>query len=393
MLAAPEQERPMDLPFYARTFALELAESLRRNLGEDWTGCTGAPVFREHGAVFQLTVPGGPTADVTVSAVEMVSGTVMANRAGLALPDAGPEEFARAVAGQLPNVRLLPKGEAPWTPSSFRPLPQVEQPFVGDYAAALRRALDDLEMFDVSVRVGAVSLPQPIHAGTSRETGFVLRRRGEGAFDLYAGLRRTHSYRVEADLEGGLLPPVVYQDVHRSLASTADELVDRLRECPALSAAASPAPRRGVGMFAPLHEQDDGAEEWSVFDDALREALESAGLAGNVSVWTSPGGRPGRVEIEDFSATPMRQGHGTRAMEMIVRLADEQGVLLKLRIAHEGDDGVLRGEDDPDRPPDPDELVAFYERFGFQVAGGIDEILMVRTPGPAPEPEAAPRGP
>lgn len=134
---------------------------------------------------------------------------------------------------------------------------------------------------------------------------------------------------------------------------------------------------------------DEDEDLQARFEQAVEAALREQGLADGVSVFLMPGRSEDVVEIEDFSATPMRQGLGTRGMEIMVRLADDIGVTLRLRVANDGDDGVLRGADDPDRPPSEGELIDWYARFGFDAVGGIDETVMVRRP--QPNPAAAPR--
>ncbi len=84
------------------------------------------------------------------------------------------------------------------------------------------------------------------------------------------------------------------------------------------------------------------------------------------------------VEIDDISATPMKQGLGTRALAVICQIADQYGVRLVARVANESDDFQAYDEDDESRPPSEDELVDWYGRFGFEVVSSGFEIVIAR---------------
>jgi len=92
------------------------------------------------------------------------------------------------------------------------------------------------------------------------------------------------------------------------------------------------------------------------------------------------------VEIDDMSATPMRQGWGSKALKAICDLADRHGVKLVGRIANESDDiWAERDDEDEDETvgpsyPSEDELAAWYERFGFLITDGIGSRIISRNP-------------
>ena len=66
------------------------------------------------------------------------------------------------------------------------------------------------------------------------------------------------------------------------------------------------------------------------------------------------------VEIEHIAAFQHRQGTGSKLLGAVCDLADALGVTLTLGVANETD-GMYNAEDDPSE----DDLIAWYERFGF----------------------------
>lgn len=112
------------------------------------------------------------------------------------------------------------------------------------------------------------------------------------------------------------------------------------------------------------------------FDAQYRQALADAGLSSNVDVTLVMPFRTGRyIELDMIEATPMRQGHGTKAMRLLVDMADRDGISLMLRVADENEDAYF-DEDDPDRMPTFDELTEWYGRFGFDPDFG-DRMMRV----------------
>lgn len=78
------------------------------------------------------------------------------------------------------------------------------------------------------------------------------------------------------------------------------------------------------------------------------------------------------VEIDEITASPMRQGHGSRALAILTELADAQGVTLVLEIEADGRE--------TDGLPSVEDLAALYERFGFEEHGMASRIKMRREP-------------
>lgn len=112
------------------------------------------------------------------------------------------------------------------------------------------------------------------------------------------------------------------------------------------------------------------------FNTRYQEAITVAGLASYVEVDLVVPFRTGRyIELDKIEATPMRAGYGTKAMQLLVDMADQQGVSLMLRVADESEDAAF-DEDDPDRMPTFDELSEWYGRFGFEVDFG-DRMVRV----------------
>lgn len=83
------------------------------------------------------------------------------------------------------------------------------------------------------------------------------------------------------------------------------------------------------------------------------------------------------VEIEDFSAYPMKSGWGSKGLQIICDLADKYQVRLIGRIANENDDF-----DSTSEYPSEQVLVDWYQKFGFETSYGIDEIHITRHPKP-----------
>lgn len=80
----------------------------------------------------------------------------------------------------------------------------------------------------------------------------------------------------------------------------------------------------------------------------------------------------GTIVLDEIIASPMRQGHGSAAMRILTDLADETQLVMVLEI--EDDDGHLDGL------PSAQELVDFYQRFGFEEYGMSSRIRMRRKP-------------
>jgi hypothetical protein len=122
----------------------------------------------------------------------------------------------------------------------------------------------------------------------------------------------------------------------------------------------------------------------------MHEAEASlAPMSGNVSAILIPQDGD-TVEINHISAMPMRSGWGTKAMNIIVSLADRCGVTLTLEVDNDSDDW---GHDDEDESqptddtasiPSNDDLMGWYGGYGFSVADGLSSrIQMVRKPNTA----------
>lgn len=138
-------------------------------------------------------------------------------------------------------------------------------------------------------------------------------------------------------------------------------------------------------------EEDGSGTPFERFEAAVEAALAEAGLNGLVSVWLQESKRAKpTVEIMEISATPMRQGNGTRCLGTILRVADEMGMWLTLRVASDADDFRTWEDGDPARPPSEDELVSWYGRSGFEVLSTFDEIVMGRVPATVPAPGPSP---
>lgn len=83
--------------------------------------------------------------------------------------------------------------------------------------------------------------------------------------------------------------------------------------------------------------------------------------------------KPNLAKIDEIVAEPMRQGLGSRAMQIICASADRHGVALVLEVATEAD-GIA------DDVPDEETLIRFYTRFGFHVVNYGFRTVMRREP-------------
>ena len=133
-------------------------------------------------------------------------------------------------------------------------------------------------------------------------------------------------------------------------------------------------------------------ERFRAFKDAVNAALQDADITGVVSVsFCADAGRHA-AELDHISATPMRHGHGSRAMRVIISLADRMGMPIELRVADATDDPCEWGGGDQNRPPSEADLIGWYSGFGFETVGFGASTRMRRDPeeDPIPRPGAAP---
>ena len=89
--------------------------------------------------------------------------------------------------------------------------------------------------------------------------------------------------------------------------------------------------------------------------------------------------------VESIDIAPAARGRGiaTELLGEIIRLAGDRGLHLSLSANPPVDYG------DPARPAALERLICFYERLGFagEVDGRRDGNMIIRSSGPAPEPE------
>lgn len=121
----------------------------------------------------------------------------------------------------------------------------------------------------------------------------------------------------------------------------------------------------------------------AAFEIEVEAALAPMGNVSAILVWQDPH----TVEINHISATPMREGWGSKAMAVITALADRHGVTLTLEVDNDGDDSWGDYDDEDAEPeqsdtPSNDDLMGWYGSYGFDVSTSLSSrIQMVRKPG------------
>ena len=124
----------------------------------------------------------------------------------------------------------------------------------------------------------------------------------------------------------------------------------------------------------------------SSVDLAIAQAEAAIGVLGGVSILLFPDmfARRPTIKLEDISSDSPRKGLGTKAMQALVKAANQHGCDISIELPDED-------EEEPDQAlPSEDELRAWYARFGFEVRESLtSRTQMVRRfepPAPACSP-------
>ncbi len=129
-------------------------------------------------------------------------------------------------------------------------------------------------------------------------------------------------------------------------------------------------------------------QAFEAFESDVEKALKAAKLFNKVDIdlyWCAPEMQTAghSVELYHVMATPMRRGYGTKAMEILIEVADRHGIDMVLKI-EEDSDGIDSDYSDEDEETeavliDADTLADWFSRFGFEDADnvvGLDRILI-----------------
>lgn len=118
-------------------------------------------------------------------------------------------------------------------------------------------------------------------------------------------------------------------------------------------------------------------EEYRDIASAYMDKLDHLLSGGHVSV-TCHQVDSNTVELHYIEAQFPGRGHGRKALEKAVALADQLGVRLTLEVADDEDDYDGGGDDDADDYEEPgkerglmgaNDLIGWYSRFGFEITG------------------------